>query len=123
MARLLKDKKIIIFKEFTRVDEIGNSRTKAYKPIHNGKLWAYTRQLSMNEKFNYGADRVEIEQLFIVNYRNDVKVGMYILYKDNYYRITSIDNYEGYKDDLKLYTSKAGLGKSVKKELIQENNN
>ena len=29
----------------------------------------------------------------------------YVRYKDIFYKITRIDTYEGYKDDLKLYAS------------------
>ena len=44
---------------------------------------------------------------FTINWRNDIDpVTMcYVRYKDTFYKITRIDTYEGYKDDLKLYAS------------------
>jgi SPP1 family predicted phage head-tail adaptor len=100
--KLLKDKKI----EIQRYEETyipGQGQTSEWVNIHEGKLWAYYRHLSGNEIFA-AAQVAHIEEvLFVINWRNDVKPGQKILYNNNEYEITRVDDFEGYKKDLKLY--------------------
>jgi len=75
--RNLKDKKIVLRRKERIKDSAGFGVDK-YTPIHEGKLWAYVRQLSAGEF--YGAKAVM-------------------------YNITRIDTFEGYKEDLKIYAA------------------
>lgn len=99
---LLKDKKIEIQRyESTYIP--GEGQTSQWTSIHEGKLWAYYRQLSGNEVFA-AAQVAHIEEvLFIVNWRNDIKPGLKILYNGNEYEVARVDDFEGYKNDLKIY--------------------
>lgn len=105
----LKDKKIIIYKEENGEDASGFP-VNGYKPIHPGKLWAYTRQLSAKEFYASAQVNVNEERLFIINWLNVNPLDaeyLYILYNGLWYKITRIDTYEDYKKDLRIY-AKAG---------------
>ena len=104
--RNLKDKKIIIYKKYSIKDSAGFA-TIIYKPIHPGRLWAYTRQLSASEYYASAALQQKEEMFFTVNWREDVNAAdCFIEYKGIFYNITRVDTFEGYKDDLKLYASR-----------------
>ena len=95
MKNPLKDKKIIIQKyENTYVP--GEGQVAQWTPIHEGKLWAYYRQLSGREVF-------AAAQVAHINWRNDISPGQRIVYNDIIYEITRVDNFEGYKSNLSLY--------------------
>ena len=100
--RIIKDKKIKIYKLYQEV--IYGYTVDTYKPIHEGKLWAYYRFNKGNEIFtqfyNYKADA-----LFIINNRGGIDTTSIILYNHKVYKITAIDDYEGYKSDLKIFVS------------------
>ena len=40
--------------------------------------------------------------MFVVNYRTGITTDMLVEYKGQYYEITRIDDFEGYKDDLSV---------------------
>lgn len=99
---LLKDKKIEI-QEYKNVYVPGQGQSSEWVNIHDNKLWAYYRQLSGKEIFA-AAQVAHIEEvLFVINWRNDIKPGLKILYKNKEYEIVRVDDFEGYKGDLKLY--------------------
>lgn len=102
--KLLKDKKIIIYKGEAK---IGVEPGSNYRPIHPGKLWAYVRQISSKEYYLMSATEVEEEIMFAINWRSGFTAlsskGLYVVYGGNWYNITRVDTYEGYKDTLKLY--------------------
>ena len=50
-----------------------------------------------------GDDQLQEELLFQINYRTDITTVHIIRYNGVLYDITRIDNYEGRKEDLKLY--------------------
>jgi SPP1 family predicted phage head-tail adaptor len=104
MARQLKDKKIIIYREET-ISHPGSMPTLGYAPIHPGSLWAYVRQLSANEVFAAKAVQQTEEMLFIVNWRADITQWCSVFYKGIFYNISRVDSFEGYKDNLKLYAT------------------
>lgn len=110
MAVMLKDKKIIIYNRVMEENSLGNLATKGYRPIHPGKLWAYTRQLSESERFIAAQLSTTEEVLFVINWRSGIENYMKILYKGEWFDITRIDTFEDYKQDLKIYakTSKGG---------------
>lgn len=98
----IKDKKIVIYKSKSVRNDKGQPITKWF-PIHPGSLWAYTRQLSAKEYFAAAAVNYQETIFFTINWRGDITTTMQILYKGNWYAITRIDTFEGYKSDLKVY--------------------
>ena len=102
----LKDKKIRIVKLQQSKDEDGFSINE-WVPIHNGTLRAYYRQLSGKEFFASAAVQHDEECLFIINYRDDITADMEIEFKNKYYNITRIDDFEGYKSDIFIYAKLA----------------
>jgi SPP1 family predicted phage head-tail adaptor len=99
-----KDKKISILKwEVVGTGDYGDD-IYDWVPIPNGEnIWAYYRHMSAKEF--YAARQVNVEEtvIFIINWRNDVNTAMRIEYKGRQYEITRIDDFEGYKQDLKIY--------------------
>lgn len=108
MSKKLKDKKIIIYKESKGKDEDGFP-VNGYKPIHAGKLWAYTRQLSAKEFYASAQVNVNEDRLFTINYLEGLNVleakNLYISYNNLWYNITRIDTYEDYKKDINIYAT------------------
>lgn len=98
----LKDKKIRILSYESYVNDNGFG-VEEWKPIHEGKLWAYYRQLSGKEFFAAATVNATEDVLFTVNHRADIDTDMLVEYAGKYYQITRIDNHEGYKTDLDLY--------------------
>ena len=103
----LKDKKINVW-SFTETKVKGvvkRSYTKEYSNI-----WAYYRN---NSSRAYLADSNDLKiydenaaALFVINNR-PIDIEWLITYGGKIYQVTRIDNYEGYKDDLKVYCSMA----------------
>lgn len=100
----LKDKKISIyrFKE-GGTDEDGFRTDDIYVKIHDGKLWAHYRQTSANEYFRAMSYQYVEESIFTVNWRKDIDPRTdVILYNHHIYDINRVDDYEGYKNDLRI---------------------
>ena len=104
----LKDKKIMIY-ELVDVSEPGEMPTTEYRPLLAAGHWAYFRQLSSEELYINNATNTQEEVIFYVNWRNDLKAGQIIQFQDDFYQVTRIDAFEGYKDDLKLYAKKSDI--------------
>lgn len=119
----LKDKKITIYKLNDGVDSDGFP-SKSWTPIHQGKLWAYYQQIGGNTYFAAAAAQIDEEAIFNINWRNDVEPLQIIEYNNNYYEITRVDTYEGYKNDLRIYVKSAPQGVLSKliKSLNGDNN-
>lgn len=100
----LKDKKIRILSYKSYVNKDG-FRVEEWKAIHDGKLWAYYRQLSGKEFFAAATVNAKENVVFTVNYRADIDTNMLVEYAGEYYQIERIDNHEGYKTELDLYCS------------------
>lgn len=103
----LKDKKIVLYESIWGQSPIGDTIT-TYKPMHPGKLWAYVRQLSGQERYAAMALQIVEETLFVINWRKDLSTadaarGLYLEHNGCWYNITRIDTFEGYKQDLQLY--------------------
>lgn len=101
-AKKLKDKKVQII-GFVEGESPNGFPVEEWRPIHPGKLWAYFRHLSGDEFFASAMVNAGEEVLFAINWRNDVTADMVIVYNGDFYDITRIDTYEGYKDDLRIY--------------------
>jgi hypothetical protein len=63
VMRSLKDKKVIIYRKTTVKDSAGFATTK-YIPIHDGRIWAYVRQLSAGEYYAAAALHIEGRNVF-----------------------------------------------------------
>lgn len=97
-----KDKKVKLISYTTGRDTWGNS-TKVYKYLSDSSLWAYTSQLSQSQTFEaaqYGNNEI---RLFVLNYRNDLKVNDFVEYKDKFYFITRVDTKDDYNGELFVY--------------------
>lgn len=98
-----KDKKISIVERKEIIEE-GMPGRPVTKPIPGGaNIWAYYRHASASEVNNAGLAGHKVEAIFRINWRDDINTKMRIQYKDNDYKITRIDDYEGYKNDLTIY--------------------
>ncbi len=101
---LLKDKKITLLElVVTGRDKWENPITEK-RPIENGKnIWAYVRHTSGREYYAARATQTEEEKVFVINWRDDITTENLIEYKGEEYDIVRIDDFEGYKENLKLY--------------------
>ena len=97
----LKDKKIEILAAVNTINENGYALVtlQAVCP----PVWAYYRQLSGKEYYAANAENVQEEIMFQINYRNDLTTRHVIRYRGILWDITRIDDYEGRKEDLKVY--------------------
>lgn len=98
----LKDKKIEILAGMD-VSAPGEFERIEWAPIHQGKLWAYVKQMSAREFYAAAAVQNEETMMFEINWRSDIKPNMYVKYKSRYYNIIRIDTYEDYKKNIRLY--------------------
>ena len=99
----IKDKKISILESTIVEDDLGN-QIEEWRPIFGGEnIWAYYRQVSGKEYFAAAVVNVKVEAVFEINWRDDIGTDMIIEYRDNRYNIARIDDFEGYKDSIKIY--------------------
>lgn len=104
-----KDKKVKLITKSYTTDSMG-FQSSTYKYISNSSFWAYTSQLSQELTFTahaYGSDET---RLFVLNYRNDLKLYDYIEYKGSYYQITRLDTTSDYNGELFIYVKDVGRG-------------
>ena len=103
----LKDKKIAIWRSTTQ--KVNGVNTKTWSPIVEGKIWAFYQQnggtyslegSSSTVKFYDSKERAN----FIINNRSDVKpqASDIVILGSKIYDVTVVDDFQGYKDDLKL---------------------
>lgn len=105
MKRKLKDKKITLYQE-RDVSAPGDMPRMALAPIHPGKLWAHIRQMSASERIANLSVQVVEDVLFVINWRDFKTVDtltLKIQHNEQWYDVTRIDTFEGYKQDLKVY--------------------
>lgn len=104
-----KDKKVKLITKSSTQDNYGNY-ISVYRYITNSSIWAYANQLSQSQTFEaatYGDDEI---RLFVLNYRNDLKVYDYIEYKNKYYTITRVDTKDDYNTELFVYVKDCARG-------------
>lgn len=104
-----KDKKVKLIKSVSTQNAYGQY-VKSYQYISNSSFWAYANQLSQSQTFEaatYGDDEV---RLFVLNYRDDLKVYDYIEYKGKYYTITRLDTKDDYNTELFVYVKDCAKG-------------
>ena len=105
-TRHLKDKKITILCSKTVENELGEVETMD-TPLPGGKnIWAYYRHASASEFYAAHTINTKVEVIFEIAWLKDIKTTMKIRYKEEDYCITRIDDYEGYKRNLKIYAYK-----------------
>lgn len=98
----LKDKKISVWR-FTSTTSMG-VEVKRFVARYRS-IWAYYRHNGGTAALEGSALRVYDENavaLFIINRRDDIDIDDYIVYNHKVYQITRIDDFEGYRDDIKL---------------------
>ena len=88
----MKDKKIAIYRK----------QGGAWELICSSKLWAHYRQLSGKEVFAARTAGFTDEVAFTVNWHKDITPGVHIIFRDTIYEATRVDDFEGYKKDLRL---------------------
>lgn len=109
-----KDKKVKLITSYSRQNEYGQY-VKGYKYLSNSSFWAYTNQLSQSQTFEaatYGNDEI---RLFVLNYRDDLKLYDYVEYKGKYYSITRLDTKDDYKTELYVYVKDTAKGDTPSK--------
>lgn len=104
MKKMLKDKKINILKQKTGYDDYGEPIDELVIIAEN--IWAYYRQMSGSEIYAAATVAAKEEVLFAIGWRNDIDTTMKIQYKGDTYNITRIDDFEGYKSDIKVFAYK-----------------
>lgn len=103
---MLKDKKISIISSREEENEVGET-VLVEGPIPGGEnIWAYYRHVTGNEFYEAAKVNAKEEALFIINWRDDIDTTMKIKFRNEFYNITRIDDFEGYKKDLKIYAYK-----------------
>lgn len=104
--RHLRDKKITIMQITTVQDEDGFNEEKLI-PLPDGEnIWAYYRHASANEFYAAHTTNIKVEAIFEIAYRDDIDTYCKIKYKNELYKITQIDDFEGYKKHLKIHACK-----------------
>ncbi len=100
---MLKDKKITIIGRELYENKLGETSYRD-APIPGGSnIWAYYKHTSAKEQNLLHTSEILAEVVFFINWRDDIKTYMKIEYRGKKYEITRIDDYEGYKNDLKIY--------------------
>lgn len=107
MKRYKKDKKITILARQEYENAAGETSTKVM-PLPNGEnIWAYYRQASTSELAMVAQTKlIQVDVIFKVNWRDDLDTTMEILFRNEKYEITRIDDFEGYKNDLTIYATR-----------------
>ena len=98
----LKDKQLNIFRKTTSYVP-GQGTTNVYKYVNSSPLWAYSSQLTQSQIFeahSYGENET---RLFVLNYRDDLRLYDYVEYRGEYYSITRLDTKDDYNGELFVY--------------------
>lgn len=97
----VKDKKITILKKVIEENDIGVQIETTIPFAEN--IWAYYRHASADEYHAAAQVNYKVEAIFEINWRDDIDNTMQILFRGKEYNITRIDDFEGYRDTLRLY--------------------
>lgn len=100
----LRDKKIDIVKQVKGYDDYGEPIDDTQVIAAN--IWAYYRQASANEFFEAATASYKVEAVFGIAYRKDIDHTCKVIFRGETYDITRIDDFEGYKETLRIYASK-----------------
>lgn len=108
-----KDKKVKLIRRTAQSNAGGYAKT-TYQYMTESAIWAYTRQLSQDQKYAAHAYMTEEERYFVLNYRNDLKLYDIVEYKGVFYSITRLDTENDYNTELFVYVEKAKPGDTPK---------
>ena len=110
MNRHRKNKKITILELIKRQDDIGDWIAEELPSEGLENIWAYYRHLSGKEFFAAASTKSKVEVIFEINWNKKIAeinpVTIKVLYNNEKYYVTQIDDFEGRKTDLKLYAYK-----------------
>lgn len=98
----LKDKKINLFRKSSGYIP-GQGPSTIYRYINKTPIWAYTSQLTQSQIFEAHSFGESETRLFVLNYRNDLKLFDYVEYRNEYYSITRLDTKDDYNGELFVY--------------------
>lgn len=104
-----KDKKVKLVTKYYEETSTGWQEAH-YKYISNRSFWAYTNQLSQDQTFQAAAYGDSETRLFVLNYRDDLKIYDFVEYKGKYYSITRLDTTDDYNGELFVYVKDAARG-------------
>lgn len=104
-----KDKKVKLVVKTIIEDSLGQM-IPGFQYLSNSSFWAYSRQLSQSQIFEAQAHGADDIRLFVLNYRDDLKIADYIEYRGKYYSITRLDTRDDYKGELFVYVKDTGPG-------------
>jgi len=112
----LKDKKITLHRVKSDIE-----RGRQYFPLHDGKIWAYYRQLSGTEIYLGAGDRRTESLLFVINYNENYLEIDAVEFRGTFYNVTRVDDFEGYKKDLTLYADEIPAQPTTEDVRVWEN--
>jgi SPP1 family predicted phage head-tail adaptor len=69
-------------------------------------VWAYYRQLSGKEIHAVASVQAVEEVSFVINDRADITTRHFIRFRGVEYDITRVDDFQGYKGDLRVYAKR-----------------
>jgi len=98
----IKDKKIAIYRPIKGKSSYGDIYNSGWEPLTPKRLWACYQSLKTDLRLESYSQVFDAECNFFVNWRNDIEAGMHVLFRDKPYEVVRIDDFEGYKKDLKL---------------------
>jgi len=99
-----KDKKVkLITKSYSAMDPVLHTRRRIFRYISNRSFWAYTSQLSQVDVYTARTHGTDETRLFVLNYRDDLKLYDYIEYRGTYYMISRLDTTDDYNGELFVY--------------------
>lgn len=104
-----KDKKVMLITKSSAQDQYGVYHT-SYRYITRSSIWAYTNQLSQSQTFEAKTYGNEETRIFVLNYRDDLKVYDFVEYRGKYYSITRVDTMDDYKTELFVYVKECAKG-------------
>lgn len=104
-----KDKKVKLITKYSEQSS-GYMPKTHYKYISNRSFWAYTNQLSQDQTFQAATYGDSETRLFVLNYRDDLKIYDFVEYNGKYYSITRLDTTDDYNGELFVYVKDAARG-------------
>lgn len=100
----IKDKKVSILIPTEETNENGDRVTVWKVPLTGAEnIWAYYRHLSGREFWASQKVNAEEEVIFEINWRSGIDTFMRVLFRGAQYEITNVDDFEGNKEDIKIY--------------------
>ena len=113
-----KDKQVRLIQHYSAINANGYP-VAGYKYLVNGSVWAYARQLSQDQIFQAQAYGSNETRLFVLNYRNDLRLYDLVEYKGKYYTVTRLDTTDDYNTELYVYVKDAAAGDTPRQGQIE----